>query len=331
VLVIGSTCAADSLEWHVMDTLHAMGLTAGFFQAEPGFSRTPTLNRVLNKLAATYLREPERRIERRLLAGVGEFQPTLILVIQGKQLSPKTVAKLRSVTQAPIACWCQDAVTSLGRQFLLGAGYDMVFVKDRYMESLFSRMVRSTMFRYLPEACNPRVHRPVELNATDQERYSCDVMIAGTLYYYRQEILRQLSGIDLRVWGTRPRWLQYQLPGTHQGSGVVMNEKAKAMRGARICLNPLHFGEVNALNCRAFEIAGCGGFQLVSAVPVIAEHFQPGAELVTFNSAAELVEQVHHYLRHPEVAAQIAGRGQLRAHRDHTYEIRLREILSACG
>ena len=330
VLVIGSTRAADSLEWHVMDTFNAMGLTASFFQAQPGFARTPTLNRVVDKLAETYLQEPERRIEKRLLATVREFQPTLILAIQGKQLSPKTVTKLRTVTQAPLACWCQDAVTSLGRQFLLGCGYDVVFVKDRYMQSLFSRMIRSTTFHYLAEACNPRVHRPVALNAKDQERYGCDVMIAGTLYYYRQEILRQLSGIDLHVWGTRPRWLQYHLSGTHQGPEIVMDEKAKAMRAARICLNPLHFGEVNALNCRAFEIAGCGGFQLVSAVPVSAEHFAAGVELVTFDSASQLLEQVHHYLRNPQLAAQIAERGQLRAHRDHTYEIRLGEILKVC-
>jgi spore maturation protein CgeB len=331
VLVVGSTRAADSLEWHVMDTFQAMGVAASFFQAEPGFARTPTLNRAVNKLTETFLREPERRIEQGLLAAVRDLQPTLILVIQGKQLSPKTVTKLRAVTRAPIACWCQDAVTSLGRQYLLGAGYDVVFVKDRYMQDLFSRMIRSTTFRYLAEACNPRVHRTVELSAADQQRYGCDVMIAGTLYYYRQEILRQLSGINLRVWGTRPRWLQYQLADSHQGPAIVMDEKAKALRAARICLNPLHFGEVNALNCRAFEIAGCGGFQLVGAVPVISEHFQPGAELVTYNSAPELVELVHYYLRNPLLAGEIARRGQLRAHTDHTYEIRLREILKVCG
>jgi spore maturation protein CgeB len=331
VLVIGSVCPPDSHEWHVMDTLAHMGLAAVFFQTRSGLGTARTLNLAIHKLANTFLREPELRCEKRLLSEVRRFAPTLVLVIQGSQVSPKTVAKMRSVTQAPIVCWCQDPLIALGRQFMLGAGYDTVFVKDRHMQDVFSRMIRSTTFRYLPEACNPRVHRTVELSAAELATYGCDVMIAGTLYYYRQEILRQISGVDLRVWGSRPGWLLDRLSGRFQGREVVMAEKAKALRAARICLNTLNFSEVNALNCRAFEIAGCGGFQLMSSAPVVSEHFEPGVELVTFDSAEELVEQIHHYLRNPQLAAEIARRGQLRAHRDHTYESRLREILTVCA
>jgi spore maturation protein CgeB len=331
VLVIGSQCPPDSHEWHVMDTLAHMGLPAAFFQSRVGLGTARTLNLAINKLASTFLREPELLFEKRLLSEVGRFQPTIVLVIQGSQLSPKTVAKMRSVTQAPIVCWCQDPLIALGRQFMLAAGYDTVFVKDRHMQDVFSRMIRSTTFRYLPEACNPRVHRAVELSAEDLATYGCDVMIAGTLYYYRQEILRQICGFDLRVWGSRPGWLLDRLSGRHQGREVVMAEKAKALRAARICLNTLNFSEVNALNCRAFEIAGCGGFQLLSSAPVVSEHFEPGSELVTFDSVEELLEQIHHYLRNPQLAAEIARRGQLRAHRDHTYESRLGEILKVCA
>lgn len=330
VLVIGSTPTPDTLEWHIMDTFRAMQIPASFFHARLGFGTSQTIDRAINKLAGTFLREPERLIESRLLQAVHKFQPTFVLVIHGSQLSPKSIDRLRLVTRAPVACWFQDPLTRLGRQFLLGSGYDVVFLKDRYMESLFSRMIKSTTFRYLPEACNPRVHRPVELSAEDRARFGCDVMIAGTLYYYRQEILRQLTGIDLRVWGTFPGWIQYRLPAAHQGREVMLEEKAKAIGAARICLNTLHFAEVNSLNCRAFEIAGCGGFQLVTSVPLMAEHFEPGVELATFDSAPDLLERIHYYLRHPQIAADIARRGQLRAHREHTYEIRLAEILKVC-
>lgn len=327
VLVIGSVCSVDSHEWHVMDALRHMGVPAFFFQARLGLGAARTLNLAINKLASTFLREPELLYEKRLLSEMRRFQPTIVLVIQGSQVSPKTVAKLRSVTKALIVCWCQDPLIALGRQFMLGAGYDTVFVKDRHMQDVFSRMIRSTTFRYLPEACNPRVHRSVELSAEDQVNYGCEIMIAGTLYYYRQEILRQISDFDLRVWGSRPGWLLYRLSGRHQGREVVMEEKAKAMRAARICLNTLNYSEVNAMNCRAFEIAGCGGFQLMSSAPVIAEHFEPGVELVTFDSVEDLLEKIRHYLDNPQQAAEIALRGQQRAHREHTYEIRLGEIL----
>lgn len=195
------------------------------------------------------------------------------------------------------------------------------------MQDLFSRMIRSSRFFYLPEACNPRVHRTVALSAEERGRYGCDVMIAGTLYYYRQEILRQLTEFDLKIWGLRPDWLLNRLSSRFFGAPVFADDKARAVRGAKVCLNTLHYGEVDGLNCRAFEIAGCGGFQLITSVPVLAEHFDIGTEIVEFKTAAQLSDLIRHFLDRPELAAQIALRGQQRAHREHTFENRLREIM----
>jgi spore maturation protein CgeB len=328
IFVVGYVQAADSFEWHILDSLRHLGYETGFFAAQTQSTLMPrVLDMGLRKARNLLFREPELSIESNLLRAVDEFQPSLLLVVQGNQLSPKTVRRLRSVTQAPLVCWCQDAMTSLGRQFFLGSEYDAVFVKDRYMQDLFSRMIKSTSFFYLPEACNPRVHRSVEITPAERRRYGCEVMIAGTLYYYRQEILRQLADFDFRVWGAQPDWLLNRLDRRHGGKMVFAEEKARAMTAARICLNTLHYSEVNGLNCRAFEIAGCGGFQLVTSVPVLSRHFDVGTELVEFGTTDQLVELIRHYLDHPEQAASIARQGQIRAYREHTYEHRLQELL----
>jgi spore maturation protein CgeB len=156
-------------------------------------------------------------------------------------------------------------------------------------------------------------------------------MIAGSLYYYRQEILRELGEFDLKMWGGQFDWMMNRLPGRHMGREVVLEDKARAARAARIALNPLHYAEINALNCRAFELAGCGAFQLVTAQPVVAEHFVPGVEIETFASVGELIEKIRHYLQHPAAAAEIARRASIRAHSEHTYEHRLAEILHVAG
>jgi spore maturation protein CgeB len=131
----------------------------------------------------------------------------------------------------------------------------------------------------------------------------------------------------MKIWGYRPDWLVDRLPGRFMGREVHGDDKVRAALAAKICLNTLHYAEVNGLNCRAFEIAGCGGFQLITAAESMAEHFAPDEEIVVFHSIDDLLEKVRHYLRNPEAAAQIAKRGQERAHRDHTYEHRLRDIL----
>jgi len=332
VLVLGSYANPDSFEWHIVDSLSNLGCTVELVYSAKNVSGPLAFaEKALHKATSLLLREPERLIEARLLRMIDEFSPTIILVVLGNQLSPKTMEVVRKRTTARIVCWCQDHMTTLGRQFLVAGGYDAVFLKDRYMLDIFSRMIRTTRFYYLPEACNPRMHRPLPISERDIELYGCDVMIAGTLHYYRQEILRQLvqrsAGLDLKIWGSRPDWLQDRLPGRHMGRLVHGDEKVRAARSAKICLNTLHYGEVNSLNCRAFEIAGCGGFQIVTRVATLAEHFEPEAEVVSFCSVDEMIEKVDYYLHHPAAAAAIAERGRLRAHRDHTYEHRLTEIL----
>jgi spore maturation protein CgeB len=315
------------MEWHVLDALRNLGHEAAIVDTNVVGTNWGRISKALaSRTIDIFVREPERRADRKLLRKIEEFSPTLILVILGSQLSPKTVLRLRKATKAPIVCWCQDQMTTLGRQYLLGAGYDAIFLKDRYMQDLFSRMITSTSFHYLPEACNPRVHRRLELTADDMLRFGCDVGIACTLYYYRQEILQQLREFDLKLWGTVPDWLLYRLRERPKGREIFMDDKARAARGARICLNTLHFAEVDGLNSRAFELAGCGGFQILTSRPVLREHFLPGIEVESFESIGELIEKIRHYLRHPDSAASIAERGQKRAHAAHTYEHRLQEI-----
>ena len=315
------------MEWHVIDALHNLGHEVAIVDTNIVGTNWGRLSTALaTKAIQIIFREPERRAEQRLVLKVEEFSPTLILVILGSQLSPKTVLRLRNATKAPIVCWCQDQMTTLGRQYLLGAGYDAVFVKDRYMQDLFSRMIKSTSFYYLAEACNPRVHRRIELTPDDLSRFGCDVGIACTLYYYRQEILQQLREFDLKLWGTVPDWLLYRLRERPRGREIFMDDKARAARGARISLNTLHFAEIDGLNSRAFELAGCGAFQILTSRPVLQEHFLPGIEVESFESIDELIEKIRHYLQHPDIAAAIAERGQKRAYTAHTYEHRLQEI-----
>ncbi len=329
VLVIGASRAADSMEDHVLDALRTLGATAEYASTAIRFEALGSAaNAFLGKLTHAALREPERLLETRLVKRAERFAPDLVLVLQGNHISPKTVARLRQRTQARIVCWCQDHLGVLGRQYLLGAEYDAVFLKDRYMLELFTSTVRGTPFFYLPEACNPSVHRSLELTAEDRQRYECDVMIYGSIYYYRQTILQQLGAFDLKIWGHAAGWFVNRVERAVSGPEVFLDAKVRAVRAARVALNPLHYGEVNALNCRTFELAGCGAFQLVTHKPVLKEHFSPGSELDDFRTTDELIEKIRHYLNHPEQAAAIARRGQERAHREHTYDHRLRDIIA---
>lgn len=330
IFFIGYSAGADSMEKHVLETLMAMGHTARHFNIKDVVSISPSVDRVTQFLMRNLIREPERMGEKRLLRSLTEFQPDFVLVLLGNMISPKTIQKMRKIYSGQIVCWCQDQLTTLGRQYLIGSEYDKVFVKDHYLVDMFNNFAGMNV-HYLPEACNPVYHKSVTLQADDQDLYSSEICTFGNIYYYRQAILETLTRYDLQVWGHRPDWLINRLGSKFMGRPVYELEKCKAIAGAKIVLNTLHFGEVNGLNCRAFEVAGCGGFQLASYSPAIQEHFVIGEQIEVFRNRVELLEKVDYYLEHRDEARAIAKAGLHRAHTEHTYEKRLTKLLSMSG
>lgn len=128
-------------------------------------------------------------------------------------------------------------------------------------------------------------------------------------------------GYDLRGWLPRsPIRRGYR----GQAWGLDMY---RLIRDARISLNR-HIAEAedNANNMRLYEATGVGSLLLTDAKRNLGELFEPGREIVTYASAHELVERARHYLANEDERAEIAATGQARTLRDHTYEVRMREL-----
>ena len=115
---------------------------------------------------------------------------------------------------------------------------------------------------------------------------------------------------------------------------IEFEETVKIYNAAKINLNlhssTYHTGvnpDGDFVNPRTFEIAACGGFQLVDERLELGELLEPGEEVATFRSIDELTQKIHHYLAHGEEARAIAGRGRERVLKEHTLQQRMREML----
>ena len=87
-----------------------------------------------------------------------------------------------------------------------------------------------------------------------------------------------------------------------------------------------------ANNMRLFEATGAGALLLTEVAPNLADFFEPGREVATYDGPDELMEKLGHYLEHDGERRAIAAAGQRRTLRDHTYAkvmARLAEILEA--
>ncbi len=82
-----------------------------------------------------------------------------------------------------------------------------------------------------------------------------------------------------------------------------------------------------ANNMRLYEATGVGTCLLTDAKDDLSATFEPGREVLTFQSDAECIEKVRYYLEHEEERAAIAAAGQRRTLEDHTYGGRMEELL----
>jgi len=319
------------MEAHIVASLQNMEIETRYFSMTGRGLYSARIHHVLEKAMTDLHLLESIPVEKHLLLEVKKFKPDIILILLGNYTTPSTIRKLRNTSNAKIVCWCQDHMGTMGRQYIIGSHFDFIFAKDQLMVDRFRAFTGMKHVYYLPEACNPHIHCPVSLSEEDKTRFSCDVTTAATLYYYRSEILSSLTDFDIKIWGSVPRYYDGPLRKYATQQSVYTRDKSACFNASRIVLNTLFPMEIGGLNARAFEIAGCGGFQLITHSEAVSRHFEPGKEIETFHNLGELYDKVCYYLEHEDKRYAIAEAGRQRAHSEHTYEHRLSQMLEIIG
>jgi spore maturation protein CgeB len=315
----------DNFTDNVAHTLEKMGHTVLTLPA-------PELPRPLARLQGRYedLMRRARRdhvpaSERTALALARETRPELVLSLT-TQLTSETLRDFRRLGVRQRVVWWGDCPGNMQQMGLYDDEWDALFVKD----ADFARKLRRAGLNghLLHEAHNPSWHRPIASVANDR------VVVAGNLYGHRQFLLRRLleRGVRVELYGPpAPRWVDPIVASIHTNRYVVRDDKSRAFSEGLACLNSMSEREGNSLNCRAFEIAGAGGLQIMEYRPMIEACFEPGKELLVFDSLPELLEHIERARRAPVEVQKIREAGARRAQAEHTYRHRLATILGSCA
>lgn len=261
---------------------------------------------------------------RRLLAQVGG---TDLVLCTHDFLTPADAEALKVATKAPLVLWYPDPVWSFQRHMFLNAPYDMLFFKDPYLV----HVIRSKLGKpvhYMPECYSPQSLDPSMADPADLA-WATDICIAGNLYAYRVALFQQIADHDMKIWGLpAPTWMRTGALGPMiQNRFVAHADKVRAFRGAKIVLNTLNPSEIWGTNVRTFEACGAGAFQIVDWRPGLGQLFEIGREVEIFTDIADLRAGIDRYLADPDARAEIAQAGHARAARDHTYRVRLGQLL----
>ena len=321
--VVGPT-QIDEFAWNIASGLEALGhvpVLVGPLAPSPGTTR---MGKVLSTmgLAAAKSQQARELMHRKLRANL--LDDHLDLVITVASLPPELVREIRKAG-IPVALWFPDAVTNLGPMWMFDAPYSATFFKEPVLVRRL-RALQGLRIHYLPEACNPEIHRPSSHPETTDA-----LIVAGNYYSTRTRLLERLhaDGVPLRLFGSPLSKTDATGPlgALHTGRYVRGPATAAVFSGAAAVLNNLHPAEIDGVNCRLFEAAACGSVVLTEYRRCLPDLFEIGTEVLTFSTYDELVTLAQ-ALAHGELDTQsVRSRASSRAHGQHSYSQRLDQML----
>jgi len=272
-----------------------------------------------------------QRMNRLLSALVKEVKPDLTFVAKGELLFPETAKRIREVTGAPLINWFPDARPMAFDNVAHALScYDYFFTKNPYWNKKL-REIGYQNIHFLAHSYDPEIQKRMPLTEQERQTFGSEVSFIGAMYPYRLKALERVQGMDFKIWG--PGWeklpCDHPLHGSCQRSGIIRGiDHSRVINASLINLNLHHYDDIDGLNQRFFDIAGCGGFQLVDDRAEIGRYLTPGKEVVCYRDVEELCEKIRYYLERPDEREAIRENGFRRIRKGNTYDDRIKEIFS---
>lgn len=118
------------------------------------------------------------------------------------------------------------------------------------------------------------------------------------------------------------------LPNAHfKGIADSKNMLPKIFQCSKINLEIVHKSIRSDITVRTYDAMGLGGFVICNYQTEIPSYFTIGKEIVVYESIPDLLDKIGYYLSHNDERMEIAKNGQQAVLKNHTYDIRARQML----
>jgi spore maturation protein CgeB len=262
-------------------------------------------------------------LNRALLKRVEDWKPDVIFHTQVRyEIWTETWEIIRKSENAATVNWASDDSWKYWQA-------------SRFLAKHFDACVttyRDKVAQYRRDGCDGVVESQWAADATrlaeplSAAECAYDVSFIGACYGTRARFIRALERAGVKV-----TCLGYGWP-----AGPISGDQiAPILRSSRVTLNFSGSGRLiervrpnrRQIKARVFEVPGAGGFLLSEWAPGLDRLYAIGKEIDVFRTESELVERVKYYLEHPEQRDECARAGYHRTMRDHTYDLRMRELV----
>lgn len=146
----------------------------------------------------------------------------------------------------------------------------------------------------------------------------------GSWKYERQSMVNFLSKNDVHVDVFGKGWV----------NSNFIEDTASVFRNSRINLGVGQIREGSGISClkgRDTECPAMGGCYLTEYHWELPSLFDIGKEILCYRNEVDMIEQISYYGKRPELCLKIAQAAFDRAHKEHTWENRFREVFRTLG
>lgn len=207
----------------------------------------------------------------------------------------------------------------------------------QYLDMLIEMQLQSYAMPILERFLKPEImqelHRvcPIELDADEMQ--SLEWMYAN--YYLARQCTARERTMLLECIGNQHELKLYTPDPTPQFPAIInmgpvdyCDIMPHVFKNSKINLNISLKSIYSGIPLRAFDIMGCGGFLMTDFQPDFGELFVPDEDYVFYTTPDDLYAKIDYYLEHDEKRKIIAQNGYEKVKANHTYDHRLKEMLS---
>lgn len=300
----------------IVDSFFRMGIDSQLFDNR----RTVFYEKaifVLSKIIPSFYILGTKLLNRRLIWKVKKYKPDLVLVIKGENIFPETVEEIKK--RYDIVNYFSDYFRWFGDEKMTGwiKAYPVMYTGDPYDVNRFKKKGFKNLF-YIPLA------GPIIKEFFKRRKYN--VVFVGAYSKDREERFKDLKRFGLRIWGDQ-KWKSSSLADCFMNKWLSADETLEVFKNAKIVVNYHNFTKKNRyVNLRVFEATSCNSLLITDNRPDLADFFVDGREIVIYKNTGDLFEKVGYYLKNESKRLDIANQGYKRLLRDHTFDLRLKEM-----
>ncbi|KWX74766.1 CgeB family protein [Paenibacillus jilunlii] len=269
------------------------------------------------------------------------LQPDLIFAMAGLKIS-KPILEFLKESKVKSAIWMTEDPYYMDWTLPLITYFDYIFTIDQAAVEQYKRLGHPYVY-HLPLGTDPEVFH----STLASKEFTSDICLVGVPYSNRIELIELLLKrtdypiqIVGRGWSKHNyEWIKNANRDLDLVNAWVKPETVvKYYNGSKIILN-IHrpsnekynknsMGIIaKSINNRTFDAASCEAFQLIDAKDDLANHFEEGKEIVSFEDKHDLLEKIHYYIAHDEERKQIAQNARKRVLTSHTFQHRIDHLL----